>query len=84
MKNQKERSREDASVESGDWIVLSDIEGTEFTGYDKLRMRFDNKIPDSKGKRKGGHQLVFNKTPFYAESGGQAGDSGIYREKTKK
>jgi alanyl-tRNA synthetase len=36
MKNQKERSREDASVTAGDWTILSDIEGTEFTGYDKF------------------------------------------------
>ena len=35
MKNQKERSREDASVTAGDWTILRDIEGTEFTGYDK-------------------------------------------------
>ena len=34
MKNQKERSREDAAVVTEDWIVISDTEGTEFTGYD--------------------------------------------------
>ena len=35
MKSQKERSREDATVEAGDWTVVRDIEGTEFTGYEK-------------------------------------------------
>ena len=35
MKNQKERSREDASVESVDWTIVKNIEGTEFIGYNK-------------------------------------------------
>ena len=47
MKNQKERSREDASVTAGDWTILSDIEGTEFTGYDKFEDDIiDYQIPD--------------------------------------
>ncbi len=77
MKSQKERSREDASMEAGDWTVVRDIEGTEFTGYDRteddvLITRY-RKIK-FKGKEK--LQLVFNRTPFYAESGGQVGDTG--------
>ncbi len=78
MKNQKERSRDDASVQAGDWTVVREIEGTEFTGYDRteddvLISRY-RKIK-LKGKEK--LQLVFNKTPFYAESGGQVGDTGF-------
>lgn len=77
MAGQKERSREDATVESGDWTVLINSEGTEFTGYDHteddiLITRF-RKV---KVKGKDRYHLIFNKTPFYAESGGQTGDSG--------
>ena len=35
MKNQKDRSREDASVEAADWTIVREIEGTEFTGYQR-------------------------------------------------
>jgi alanyl-tRNA synthetase len=78
MKNQKERSREDASVTAGDWTVVGDIEGTEFTGYDKfeddvLITRY--RMVKIKGKEY--CHLVFNRTPFYAESGGQIGDTGV-------
>ena len=40
MKNQKERSREDASVETADWKIIKDIDGTEFTGYEKLKITY--------------------------------------------
>jgi len=77
MKNQKERSREDAQVETADWIIVNDIEGTKFTGYDKTEDEvFISKYRKVKVKGKESCHLVFNKTPFYAESGGQAGDSG--------
>jgi alanyl-tRNA synthetase len=77
MKNQKERSREDAAVTTDDWTVLNDTEGTQFTGYD----RFEDEVMISKYrtvkiKGKESYHLVFNKTPFYAESGGQVGDTG--------
>jgi alanyl-tRNA synthetase len=77
MKNQKDRSREDASVETADWTVIRDIEGTEFTGYEKtVDDVLITKYRVVKNKGKESCQLVFNKTPFYAESGGQAGDTG--------
>jgi alanyl-tRNA synthetase len=77
MKNQKDRSREDASVEAADWTIIKDIEGTEFTGYEKTEDEvLITKYRTVKVKGKESCQLVFNKTPFYAESGGQTGDTG--------
>ena len=77
MKNQKERSREDASVEAVDWTIVKDTEGTEFTGYEKTEDDvFITKYRKVKVKGKDIYHLVFNRTPFYAESGGQSGDTG--------
>ena len=77
MKNQKDRSREDASVDTVDWTIVREIEGTEFTGYEKTEDEvLITKYRKVKSKGKELCHLVFNKTPFYAESGGQAGDTG--------
>ena len=78
MKNQKERSRDDASIEAVDWTIVKDIEGTEFTGYELTEDEiFITRYRILKVKGKDITQLVFNKTPFYAESGGQTGDTGL-------
>jgi alanyl-tRNA synthetase len=78
MENQKERSRDDASLETGDWHIVRDIDSTEFTGYDKTEDVVEiTRFRSVKAKGKESIQIVFNRTPFYAESGGQVGDTGI-------
>jgi alanyl-tRNA synthetase len=85
MKNQKNRSREDASVEADDWTIVKEIEGTEFTGYKKTEDDvIITKYRGVKVKGKESFQLVFNKTPFYAEAGGQAGDTGFISSSQEK
>jgi len=85
MNSQKERSREDASTETADWTILKDIEGTVFTGYRNTEEDIlITKYRRVKSKGKQAFHLIFNKTPFYAESGGQAGDSGYLIYGTEK
>ncbi len=77
MKKQKARSKADAAVETSDMITLRDDDVEEFVGYEHLSTTVlitKYRIVKSKGKKL--VHLVFNITPFYAESGGQVGDTG--------
>ena len=77
MELQKNRSRSATQLETGDWIELQHAPGEGFVGYDTLEAKIKiNRYRKVKGKKGEFFQLVFNTTPFYAESGGQVGDSG--------
>jgi alanyl-tRNA synthetase len=76
MQKQKERARNAAAIETGDWVILKEGE-SNFTGYDFFES--DTEIlryRRTKQKNKELYQIVLDRTPFYAEKGGQVGDTG--------
>ncbi|OPZ32191.1 MAG: Alanine--tRNA ligase [Bacteroidetes bacterium ADurb.BinA174] len=76
MQKQKDRARNAAAVETGDWVKVRDGE-TEFVGYDETESETQVlRYRKVKQKNKEFYQIVLSKSPFYAEMGGQVGDSG--------
>ncbi len=77
MQKQKTRSRAATSIDAGDWIELKQG-SNKFIGYDSLEAEASVlKYRKVKAKGKELYQIVLDKTPFYAESGGQVGDCGV-------
>lgn len=85
MEKQKTRSKADAAKETGDWISVGDDVKPEFIGYDQLESEIRIvKYRKIRQKNKDQFQLIFDRTPFYAESGGQVGDTGFIANANEK
>ena len=78
LQKQKDRARNATAIESGDWVEFHHCENVEFVGYDFTRIEDATltRHRTVKAKNKTMYQLVFDRTPFYAEMGGEVGDTG--------
>ena len=78
LAKQKDRSRSATKIATGDWETLTQDTQEEFVGYDTLETQIQIVKYRKVASKKDGemYQLVFNRTPFYPEGGGQVGDKG--------
>ncbi len=85
LEAQKNRSRKASETETDDWVIVSDDDVEEFVGYDYLEANIQLvKYRQVSSKQKTFYQVVFNLTPFYAEGGGQVGDTGYIESEGKR
>ncbi len=85
LDEQKKRSRAASVVDTEDWVTVNKGDNVEFTGYDELECETEIlRYRKVKAKNKEQFQIVLSRTPFYAESGGQVGDTGFLQSGKEK